>query len=249
MSSIRINSSNSNELLILLKYDKVNNLKRGHDEVCICEAMNTSVSFLRYTGGNISEEIMIKSLISINPVHMKYKNAILFAKQITHVFTGSLIWLHYNPISMPSRSYIIQNLTLFNKQIDYLFPNSEVIYMLSPGLAQLPRLLLGPIPSNGIPYAVQRVNHIIEQYSYKHGYKVIHTKPLMEEMLTFLYSSSSNNNNTQSQSQSRSLSHNSMVSPPKVSQLFVDNFHPCVPSVDIPFVLIFLAGIIKPFWL
>lgn len=224
----------------------INDKKRKQNEICQCHSLNTSVSYVAYVGGVISEEIRIDSLMKINTQKVNMSLALHLSKQMTHVLTGNMIWFYY-PDAVPSAAFIVQNLTEFKTHMNKIFPRGELIFVLSPGIAEISPLTLGPIPTPGVPYAQWHVNRIVEKFALKQGHKVLHTSMIKNEMAAFLHGMDKSDNPVLT-NQYANPNQQQQPKPNDNNILFVDNFHPCVPTVDIPFLLMFVAGTIKKFW-
>ena len=107
----------------------------------------------------------------------------------------------------------------FKKSILSQLPQAEVVFVLSPGIASIDAL--GQVNVNNTYYAYWRINRAVMHFAHINGYRVLDTESLVREMYGHAFGLSRKNS---------------------LRLMYKDNFHPCVPSVDIPWISLLLAS-------
>jgi hypothetical protein len=198
--------------------------RRG-DEIFLCDELNSSVSYFRSNRLG-DKEISPNLLYHVTTSNFSLDEANSLYEHITHVLVENMVW--YYTSKSHANYFDAKKLKLFKSNIDSHIPWADVIFIKSPGMYCLTcRRTEGDsavhLPSTTFSYAAWRVNLAVSQFATLHGYRVIDTQSLLREMyghVIHLYEKQ-----------------------PPLSIMYIDSFHPCVPSVTMPWITILLASI------
>lgn len=144
----------------------------------------------------------------------------------THILLENFVWFFYVnktenetriPPKLPSFIRYLHNTILLCKSIAKL---AKISILGTPGIAGINNL--GFMGNTSYKYIVIESNYQFHAYARSRGFQFINLRTLMEEQFEYVKGSIESNWS--------------------IRQMFVDNYHPCVPWTDIPALTIFLLS-------